>query len=121
MTRMQRIVALLVVTLVGFSTLAGLAEPSARCVVGAARCATPSDAKAKGNTTSASAKTVPMKAPTVGKTAQGGRAPRGAELRKLGKPAAGRSYRILDDRVVLVESGSGKVLKVLGPASDLLR
>ncbi|MFT4012616.1 MAG: hypothetical protein QM682_04255 [Paracoccus sp. (in: a-proteobacteria)] len=61
------------------------------------------------------------KGPKVGEVPSGGRALNVVEARKLAKPATGRAYRVVEDRVVLVDAGSKKVLQVLGLASDILR
>lgn len=124
---MQRIAVMIAVTLLGFSTLAALAEPSARCT-SAERCVLQSHAKDKGKAQGkaqekregAPAKNAAPPAPKVGQPAPDGRDPSAAELRKLDKPGAGRGYRIVDDRVVLIDSGTGKVVRVLGRVADLL-
>ncbi|SMO93100.1 hypothetical protein [Paracoccus laeviglucosivorans] len=60
------------------------------------------------------------KGPKRGETIHGGRSLNTAEQRHLAKPNTGRAYRVVEDRVVLVDQKSMKIVQVLGMASDLL-
>ncbi|MDS9469240.1 hypothetical protein RGQ15_16890 [Paracoccus sp. MBLB3053] len=60
-------------------------------------------------------------APRTGGSARNGRTLRSDELRRLAGPGAGRDYRVVEDRVVLVDASSLKIVHVLGLASELLK
>lgn len=59
--------------------------------------------------------------PRRGEVIHGGRALQSREARHLAKPETGRGYRVIEDRVVLVDESTMKVVQVLGLASELLR
>lgn len=80
-----------------------------------------SNAKAsteKAQTTSAKATT----APKAGGSAKGGaQVQRAKNNSKLKEPAKGQEYRVVNDQVVLADSKTLKIIRVVGPASTLLK
>lgn len=124
---MKRMMVLLGLTLLNLATTPALAEPAARCGQAEQRCALKAEAAKKpavsGTVSGAGTGTGEQsrKGPKVGEVTRGGRSLKTVEARKLAKPATGRAYRVVEDRVVLVDAGSMKVLQILGPVSDILR
>ncbi len=57
--------------------------------------------------------------PRPGDTVRGGRTLKTDEARHLPRAPAGQAYRVVEDRVVLVDSGSMAIVQVLGLASAL--
>ena len=122
---MKRMMILLGLTLLNLATTPALAEPAARCGQAEQRCALKAEATKKpavsGTGTGTGTGEQSRKGPKVGEVTHGGRSLKTVEARKLAKPATGRAYRVVEDRVVLVDAGSMKVLQILGPVSDILR
>lgn len=126
---MKRMMVLLGLTLLNLATTPALAEPAARCGQAEQRCALKAEAAKKpavsgtvsGAGTGTGTGEQSRKGPKVGEVTRGGRSLKTVEARKLAKPATGRAYRVVEDRVVLVDAGSMKVLQILGPVSDILR
>ncbi|MBT0782817.1 hypothetical protein [Paracoccus sp. pheM1] len=116
---MKKAMILVALTLLNLATTPGLAEPAARCEQAAQRCVLKTEAAKRPAVSDTGEQ--PRKGPKVGEVTRGGRSLRTAEARKLARPATGRAYRVVEERVVLVDAGTMKVLQVLGLASDILR
>ncbi|WP_423209704.1 hypothetical protein [Paracoccus yeei] len=128
---------LLGLTLLNLATTPALAEPAARCGQAEQRCAVKTEPAKKTQPSKpgapvqkaeptkkhipSDAKEQTRKDPKVGEVMSGGRALQTAEVRKLARPATGRAYRVMEDRVVLVDVETMKIVQVLGLASEILR
>ena len=77
--------------------------------------------RAGSKTSSKASKEASSSGPRRGEVIHGGRALQSRETQRLAKPATGRGYRVVEDRVVLVDESTMKVVQVLGLASELLR
>lgn len=134
---MKRMMILVAMTLLNLATTPALAEPAAHCGQADQRCAVKTEAVRKVQPskkvepgqkaeptkrhTPSDAREQTRKGPKVGEIMNGGRALKTAEARKLARPATGRAYRVMEDRVVLVDARTMKIVQVLGLASDILR
>ncbi|WP_223633410.1 hypothetical protein [Rhodobacter sp. TJ_12] len=90
---------------------AALAEPRPDCTGPGASCAAPGH-----NTPPGHAK---KQAPHAAQKAPG-HAPSAAQLRRLPPPPHGQEYRVIDNRVTLIDSETLKTVAVLGLLSALL-
>lgn len=116
---MKRMMVLVALTLLHLATTPALAESAGRCGQADQRCAVKTEAVKKP--TRSDTREQVRKAPKVGQVMKDGRALKTAEARKLAKPATGRAYRVMEDRVVLVDAKTMKIVQVLGLASEILR
>ncbi|MTH80124.1 hypothetical protein [Paracoccus aestuariivivens] len=66
-------------------------------------------------------KVAQVSVPKRGEDAKQGRSLKSADTRSMAKPGAGRDYRVVNDRVVLVDSETNKIVEVMGKAADLLK
>ncbi|SOB98485.1 hypothetical protein SAMN05877809_102263 [Rhodobacter sp. JA431] len=90
---------------------AAMANPPQDCSAPGARCAAPGH-----NTPPGHAK---KQAPQAAKQAPG-HAPSSAQLRRLPPPPHGQEYRVVDNRVVLIDSDTLNTMAVLGLLTALL-
>lgn len=127
---MRKIIILAGLVLLHISTTPALADPSARCAQGDRNCAVKTEPGKKAELGpksreaqkhSASDAKQQSRGPKIGDVARSGRSLNTSEGRRLAKPTAGRAYRVMDERVVLVDSNTMKVVQVLGLVSDILR
>ncbi|ATQ58308.1 hypothetical protein [Paracoccus yeei] len=134
---MRKIIILTGLMLFHISTTPALADSSVRCAKEDRNCAVKIEQGKKSEQgkkaepgrkshtaqkqSASDVKQQNSRGPKVGEVARSGRFLNTSEGHKLAKPMAGRAYRVVDDRVVLVDSNTMKVVQVLGLVSEILR
>lgn len=114
--------ALVLIHLAATPTLAEPAKTTPACHSAQRDCAqTQKQKQATKDSHKTDKKAVAKQGPKRDEVVKDGRALEPREARRLAKPEVGRAYRVVDDRVVLIDQNTLKVVQVLGLATQVLR
>lgn len=105
--------------LLAFAPMTFAQSPSAVCKAGDIACEQGQKTSSKDKTTLKATASVKAKAPKVGQSAKAGQSYQRSTNSRLSAPPKGQEYRVVNDEIVLADTKTKKIVKVLGPRATL--